>query len=162
MDKRQFKSGLNSELRGAGFANSVDSVSEVEGMTAMRFKSPLDVPLTQWLNIRFQYGISTASTEGNLAFVNPPNPRFRHGVPVVDSVRRAAKAVGVNPTNVESIARVEGGWSVSVKNRQKVCCEIEKNTVFVSDGAVERYADVPMGRIQCGEHATFQEEQHKW
>ena len=54
MTKKQFKDGLNSELKAEGFDNRVSKVEEINYQTVITFQNILGNKLTWWVIKRFE------------------------------------------------------------------------------------------------------------
>lgn len=76
MTSAKFKSGINAELKAAGFTNKMTKLEEDPStyQNILTFEKALDEPTAQWLNRRFTHGITLCSgVIGNVCFINPPN-----------------------------------------------------------------------------------------
>jgi hypothetical protein len=80
MKKSEFKKSLQSELKHANFIAKIETVTDVDVNTAIRFTSPVTKELAEWLNNRFSNGITLSpNTDLNLVFVNTPNQNNKGG-----------------------------------------------------------------------------------
>jgi len=71
MTNTQFKTALQSELNSAckSFRNPLKSVTEINTHTCLTFNYPVDDGTKEWLNQRFNHGVSVS---GNIVYVNNP------------------------------------------------------------------------------------------
>jgi len=66
-------------------------------------------------------------------------------------IKKVAKALGINSTNIDKVEKLINGVNIYVKNRQYVCSSMgEKNYMYAHHSQISKYRDIAMKDIVRG------------